>query len=1051
MVTQPRDNEDLGVSAAPLDLFPPTRHAVQVNDLAMLITDFFHWLETEWQLPLLAPEVERPDFPPPLVLAEGLYTISDLVQICGYSFETTNASLTRLGISPSTSVSRYENRISCRAYKKQDLTPFFNQVEWKQLTQMLDQWWTRFFPPACGTCRRCQQTKRPQLPLSLVCESHVGLAHHLRSTFQHFLKEFRRLGSVGAWWREHHADTWGHTRCSSLGILVIYLLDRRLLRFSDDELLRFEPLSNKNHEDITRLWRNRRPEEYEQFQEAMRAASHIKEKNTNSILLLVGLLILLKYGLSSIAELGRTLSSEELQQVCHDRRLLTMYLGNGIFLPYPLTPDIRVGHVILDDIRHFIWREAVHPQDGKTTRRWYKGPRTWPIWFVRVIEQALAAPMYENGQAILSRRPETEGRMKNPWLTARQRELADMGYTRLPTPIQEQIITYLTYCHQEKQMALQTLKTRGNELTYFFNWLRKQGKLTHYPHWTKEHGQEVFRAYASGECAEYKASTRNIRLAHLAHFFATLADLAYPVPTGYRLLYTLGRLEAFNPRDVPHEAILDRVFRDGVCRLDYDPFCRLALTIQYYCGTRVTETCDLHLFSLLEDRDGHAYLLIPKGKSKEERPFPIVELGMGPLLEFMDEVVSLRLAPDGTLSTLGKTNYRYLQDDPARASDWHYLFDRAPSAERGVRGRGCGRLSRARVEQALGEALLVAAKTNPDGLFRPETYQSACQHRRQKGWKCMYFAAQTGITTCPRCDAPLSGKLGARCHRVLKEDFECSGVARNGEAFCPKCDAPLADFVPITTHVFRHNSVSRAHRAGVSLAQNMRLHGHKTVPMHLRYLHLLLEDTTNEVQQIFAEKRLRDVRQMLGSSPGQIVEGGMAYSISLEQYLGLTLQRTLKRRTYGIWGGFWAGALAQRGVASPLSVEDELVIPEDTYEHTVAQYWYEALGLAVSEVAFEHVTNKKWRAEVPAFLDRQKIESLVQFHLRHITDSLGTALGQRLMETDILEQRRFLEDLAEKLRPWWKHMGTIDQLVEMFAPGGGHAFQKQLPPTEPEA
>jgi hypothetical protein len=235
------------------------------------------------------------------------------------------------------------------------------------------------------------------------------------------------------------------------------------------------------------------------------------------------------------------------------------------------------------------------------------------------------------------------------------------------------------------------------------------------------------------------------------------------------------------------------------------------------------------------------------------------------------------------------------------------------------------------------------------------------------------------------------------------------------------------------------------------VAQNMQLHGHKTLPMHLRYLHLLLEDTTSEVHQIFAEKRLRDVRRALGAAPGQIIEGGIAYTISLEQYLGLTLQRTLKRRTYGIWGGFWAGALAQRGVASPLSVEDEIVIPEDTYEHTVAQYWYEALGLAVSEVAFERVTGGKWRAEVPSFLDRCKIEDLVRFHLHHVQDSFKSVLGQRLMETDILEQRRFLNELAEKLRPWWQHFGTVDQLVEMFAPGGGHAFQKQLPPAEPEA
>jgi len=77
--------------------------------------------------------------------------------------------------------------------------------------------------------------------------------------------------------------------------------------------------------------------------------------------------------------------------------------------------------------------------------------------------------------------------------------------------------------------------------------------------------------------------------------------------------------------------------------------------------------------------------------------------------------------------------------------------------------------------------------------------------------------------------------------------------------------------------------------------------------------------------------------------------------------------------------------------------------------------------------------------------------SLVHIHLHHVADSLKSALGLRLMETDILEQRRFLDELAEKLRPWWQHLGAIDQLVEMFAPGGGHAFQKQLPPTESEA
>ena len=191
----------------------------------------------------------------------------------------------------------------------------------------------------------------------------------------------------------------------------------------------------------------------------------------------------------------------------------------------------------------------------------------------------------------------------------------------------------------------------------------------------------------------------------------------------------------------------------------------------------------------------------------------------------------------------------------------------------------------------------------------------------------------------------------------MVEDFRCDGEAQASEAFCPKCDMPLAQLAPITSHVFRHNSVSRAHRAGVPLAQNMQLHGHRTIPIHLRYLHLFVDETTEEVSRIFAHKRVQEVRLALGED----VELKNACPVSLEQYLRITLQRSLKRRTCGIWGGFWAGALAQRGVVSPISVEEEIVIPEECSEHAVAQYWYEALGLAVSEVAFEAITAGKWR------------------------------------------------------------------------------------------
>jgi hypothetical protein len=144
------------------------------------------------------------------------------------------------------------------------------------------------------------------------------------------------------------------------------------------------------------------------------------------------------------------------------------------------------------------------------------------------------------------------------------------------------------------------------------------------------------------------------------------------------------------------------------------------------------------------------------------------------------------------------------------------------------------------------------------------------------------------------------------------------------------------------------------------------------------------------------------------------------------------LRRALKRRTSGLWGGFWAGVLARLGVGSPLPLQEEIVILEESYEHTVAQYWYEALGLAVSEVALEIVTEGEWLALVPAFLHREKIDALVQFHLQLVQDSLGSPLGRKLAETDIREQRVFLNELAELLRPWWQHL--VQPTMNSFQP-----------------
>jgi site-specific recombinase XerD len=951
------DSQPYNASFAPF----PTTPQVPDNDLFALITDFFDWLEKAWKLPILTPDMERPPLPQPLALTEEEYTIEDLVGLYGYPSQYVHKLLQDYYILPV----RPGKSGSPAIYRKHDLAPLIEQWEWKRLIHTLYHWWLRFSPPVCENCDNCRKIGRTRWARQMWCKRNFSIAL-LHSVFAHFLEEVHHHGSVSAWWGNLQTPVWDKRTCSAWGIVFIYLLDRRLLHLSNDELLQLEPVCNRGRrQDLMRLWSYRRPEEYNQFMHALDAANYRAKKTQEGVLSTLCLLVLLKHGLPGIAELGRNLTSEEIRQVCSERRLVTLHLGWGVYLPYPLIDDVRVGHVVLDDIRHFIWRYAAsHPMRSGRQEHWDIGPRYWRQSAVSVLEKVLAAPMYGCTAGILSRRPETEQPLVSPWRISQKGKLDNTGYALLPFTVQEHVMTYVTYMHQEQHAEIRSLQSYVQVLLHFFTWLRTQEKLANYPHWTRQYAQEAFNAYASIGCATMLAADRRKQLQHLAHFFVTLDNLEYPVPEGYRLLYTLEKSNTWHPRAVPREEIMDRVFKEGVCNLSYDPFARLALTIQYYCGTRVTETLDLHLLCVLEDQHGHAYLLIPRGKSKQERPFPIVELGMGPLFTFMEEIIDLRLSSDKTTPlTLGKANIRYQDDSPERAKDWHYLFDRSPSDDGRVKKHG--RLSKPRVNQALREALRIAAKTNPHGLFQQETYNIRCRYQRRKGQRCNYFAAEEGITTCPCCGSILSGRLGERCYHVLKEDFTCDGVARHGEAFCPKCDTPFAEFLPITSHVFRHNSVSRAHRAGVPLAQNMTLHGHQTIPMHLRYLHLFIEDMTDEVRQIFAEKRLRDVRQTLGSAPGQIVKEGVAYTVSLEDYLSITLQRMLKRRTFGIWGGFWAGALALRGVASPLPMEDDIVILEDTYEHTVAQYWYEALGLAVSEVAFERITKRKWRADVP--------------------------------------------------------------------------------------
>ncbi len=212
--------------------------------------------------------------------------------------------------------------------------------------------------------------------------------------------------------------------------------------------------------------------------------------------------------------------------------------------------------------------------------------------------------------------------------------------------------------------------------------------------------------------------------------------------------------------------------------------------------------------------------------------------------------------------------------------------------------------------------------------------------------------------------------------------------------------------------------------------------------MRLRYLHLLPEDQQAAVHRIFSEKLLRDMRLEANHVPGQVIEEGVAHTTTVEQLIGLTLRRELRRRTAGLWGGFWTGALAEEGMMSPLRQKAEILLTEETYHHAVAQYRYEALGLAVSEVALEQGTKGKRQATIAPFLEWREIERVVSSYMSYVQQGyLNTARGVRLIEADIKAQRLFLDELAEMLRPWWQHLGSIDNLVNALF-SGEDIFQK---------
>lgn len=109
----------------------PNTPGVPDNDIVALITDFFTWLETDWQLPVFTKEVQKPYLTPQVTLTKEFYTIKELEDLYGYSNARVGEILRENGALP---VIR-STRGKAHAYRQQDLMPLVEKWNLKQLTQ----------------------------------------------------------------------------------------------------------------------------------------------------------------------------------------------------------------------------------------------------------------------------------------------------------------------------------------------------------------------------------------------------------------------------------------------------------------------------------------------------------------------------------------------------------------------------------------------------------------------------------------------------------------------------------------------------------------------------------------------------------------------------------------------------------------------------------------------------------------------------------------------------------------------------------------------------
>ena len=208
VVVHAQDDTYRQQSTSILNLFP-ARQKDQDQTPSALTVDFFDWLETAWKLPLSPNAANKVPLPVPFDLLDGIYTVQDLHLLYGYDEGSIHIMLKRFGIVPTQNGKGGHYSL----YKKLDLAPLINSWERQRLLQTVDQWWLRFFSPACGVCWRCQKGDLQPAARQIHCDGNASLML-LRAVFTAFIEEISRLGSIEAWWQAHQAGTWKGKKCS---------------------------------------------------------------------------------------------------------------------------------------------------------------------------------------------------------------------------------------------------------------------------------------------------------------------------------------------------------------------------------------------------------------------------------------------------------------------------------------------------------------------------------------------------------------------------------------------------------------------------------------------------------------------------------------------------------------------------------------------------------------------------------------------------------------------------------------------------------------------